>query len=147
MIDSSANELKVSRETADQLFKRQEESLKNMREDLHEKSNMFSSEHIQNEVLTLTSEHPSSADKFERKFQSKISPSGQKFEKSEEELIYFKEEHHVELRNVLLGPIQYEVLTINSGHPSSEDNFERKFQDKISPSEQSLENQKRNLLL
>ena len=99
IIDSSANELKVSRETADQLFKRQEESLKNMREDLHEKSNMFSSEHIQNEVLTLTFEHPSSADKFERKSQSKISPSDQSIEKPKAELIEFKEEHHDELKS------------------------------------------------
>ena len=38
-------------------------------------SNMFLSEHIQNEVLIITLEHPSSEDNFERKFQTKISPS------------------------------------------------------------------------
>ena len=32
-----------------------------------------------------------------------------------------------------------EVLTINYGHPSSEDNFERRFRDKIPPSDQSYE--------
>ena len=90
MIYSSANELKMSRETADQLFKRQEVILKQMIEVLHEESKMFSSELIQTEVLTLTSEYPSSADQFERKFQSKISPTGKILEKQEEELIEFK---------------------------------------------------------
>ena len=42
---------------------------------------------IKNEVLTLTSEHPSSADHFERKPQDKISPYDQIFEKEEEEFI------------------------------------------------------------
>ena len=51
---------------------------------------MFSSEPIQNELLTLTFEHPSSEDHFERKFQAKISPSDQNYEKQEEELIYYK---------------------------------------------------------
>ena len=97
-------------------------------------------------MIIINSEHPYSEDRFEKKSQAKISPSGQNFEKSEEEFIYFKEEHHVELRNVSLGPIQYEVLTINSGHPSSEDNFERNFQDKISPSEQILEKPEEELI-
>ena len=66
IIDSSANKLNVSLETADWLFKRQEEILKQMREDLKEESNMFSSEHIHNKVLTLTSEHPYYEDHFER---------------------------------------------------------------------------------
>ena len=34
---------------------------------------MLLSEHIQNEVLTITSEHPYSEDHFEAKFQAKIS--------------------------------------------------------------------------
>ena len=37
--------------------------------------NKFSSEHIKNEVLNITSKHPSYEDKFERKFQAKIYPS------------------------------------------------------------------------
>ena len=49
-----------------------------MREYLKEKSNIFSSEHIQNEVIIL------------RKFQANISPYYQGFEKQEEELIDFK---------------------------------------------------------
>ena len=50
---------------------------------------MISSGPIQNEVLNITSEHPSSADHFERKFQAKISTSNQSFEKLEEKLIEF----------------------------------------------------------
>ena len=46
-----------------------------------EGSNMFSSEHIQNKVLTITSEHPYSGVHFERKFQTNIFSSDQSFEK------------------------------------------------------------------
>ena len=67
MIDSSANELQVSWDTAEQIFRRQEDSLQQMREDLKLKSSMFSSEHIQTEVINL------------RKFQVKFSPSDQSF--------------------------------------------------------------------
>ena len=42
---------------------------------------MFWSEHIQNEVLTINSEQPSSEDRIERKFQAKFSPYEQSFEK------------------------------------------------------------------
>ena len=49
---------------------------------------------IKNEVLTIKSEHPSSADHFEKKFQAKISPSDPSFEKQEEGFIEFKEEHN-----------------------------------------------------
>ena len=44
-------------------------------------SNMLLSEHIQNKVLTITSEHPYSGDEFESKFQANISPYDQSFEK------------------------------------------------------------------
>ena len=84
MIDSSANELKVSQETDDQLFKRQECSLQHIWEDLKEIPKTFSSVPIQNEVLTITSEHPYSINHFEKKFQAKISPSEQSLEKEEE---------------------------------------------------------------
>ena len=46
MIYSSANALKVSRETAYQIFKRQEKSLNQMRDELDGKSKMLSSEHF-----------------------------------------------------------------------------------------------------
>ena len=45
---------------------------------------MLSSEHIQNEVLNITSEHPSYENYFKSKFQAKIYPSDQKFDKQEE---------------------------------------------------------------
>ena len=38
---------------------------------------MFSSEHIQNEVLNITSEYPSSKDHFDRKLQANVSPYDQ----------------------------------------------------------------------
>ena len=97
-------------------------------------------------MLTITSEHPSSSDHFERKSQDKISPSDQSFEKYEEELIEFKEEHYDKLKNLSLGPIQNEVITINSENPSSEDHFESKFQDKISSYNQSFEQPEEELI-
>ena len=48
-------------------------------------------------------------------------------------MIEFKEEHHDEPRKFSSVPIKSEVLTINSKHPYSEDHFESKFQDNISP--------------
>ena len=45
---------------------------------------MLSSEHIENEVLNINSEHPYYMDHFERKFQAKISPLNQIFEQPEE---------------------------------------------------------------
>ena len=52
-------------------------------------------------MLTITSEHPSSENHFERKFQAKIYPSDQSFEKTQEELIEFKEKYHDEPINIL----------------------------------------------
>ena len=51
---------------------------------------MFSSEHIENKVVIITCEHPSSEYHFERKSQANIYLSDQSFEKQEEELIEFK---------------------------------------------------------
>ena len=45
---------------------------------------MFSSEHIQNEVITINYEHPSSEDQFDIKFQDNTYPSNQNFEQPEE---------------------------------------------------------------
>ena len=109
------------------------------KEEHHVELRKFSSGPIKNEVLTVNSEHPSSADHFERKFQAKIYPSDQSFEKQEEDLIYFKEEHHDELRKSSSVLIQNEVPTLTSKHPSSADHFESKFQYKISPSYQRFE--------
>ena len=100
---------------------------------------------IQNEVLAITSEPPFSEDHFETKFQTNITPYDQTFEKKEEELIEFKEEYHDELRKFPSGPIQNEVITLTSEHLSSSYHFQRKFQAKISPSDQSRENKNNNL--
>ena len=70
MIYSSANELKVSRDTYDKILRIQEEILNQMIIDIKEKSNIFSSEHIKDNVITL------------RKFQDKPSPSDQSSEKN-----------------------------------------------------------------
>ena len=90
-------------------------------------------------MLTINSEHPSSEDHFESKFQYKISPSDQSFEKQEQELIEFKEEQYDELRKFSSGPIKNEVLTIIPEHPSSEYSFEIKFQYNIFPYNQIIE--------
>ena len=57
-------------------------------------------------------------------------------------MIEFKEKHHNELRKFSSGPIQNEVLNIKSELPSSEYNFERKFQVKLSPYNQKFEQPK-----
>ena len=90
-------------------------------------------------MLTINSEHLSSEYHFESKYQDKNSPYDKSVEKKEEELIDFKEEHHDTLRKSSSGPIQNEVLTITSEHPSSEDKIEGIFQANISPSDQSFE--------
>ena len=49
------------------------------KEEQHDKLRKFSSGPIQNKVLTITSEHPSSEDHFERKFKDKVSTSNESF--------------------------------------------------------------------
>ena len=48
-----------------------------------EETNNFSSEHIGNEVFTLTSETPSSEDQFETKYQAKFAKYDQSFEQQQ----------------------------------------------------------------
>ena len=55
---------------------------------------MLSLEHIENKVVTLTSETSSSEYRFETKLQAKLDKSDQSFEQQEEELIYFKVKQH-----------------------------------------------------
>ena len=102
--------------------------MQQLREYLKEKSNMFLSEHIKYNVLTITSENPYTEDRFERKSQAKISPSDQNSEKYKEALIKFKGKYHDELRKSSSVPIQNEVLTFTSEHPPSEYHSENKFQ-------------------
>ena len=68
-----------------------------------------------------------------------MSSYDQFLKEKKEELIYFKEEHHDALKKFSSGPIQNEVLTLTSYHPSSADHFDIKFQANISSSNQSSE--------
>ena len=52
MIDSSAKELEVSRQTDDKRLKRQEQIMNQMRDDLYERLNMFSLEHFDIKLKT-----------------------------------------------------------------------------------------------
>ena len=55
---------------------------------------MLSSEHIGNEVFTLTSETPSSKNHFEKKIQARFSKSDHSFEQQQELLMEFKEKQN-----------------------------------------------------
>ena len=63
----------------------------------------------------------------------------QSLETKKEALIKFREKHVDEPRKFSSGPIKNEVLTMTSENPSSGDHFERKFQENISPYDQSIE--------
>ena len=78
-------------------------------------------------MLTINSEHPSSAYHFERKFQVNIYPHDKSFEKQEEELIEFNGKQQMESNMFSSENTKNEVLTITYEHPSSEDKFYRKF--------------------
>ena len=62
--------------------------------------NNFSSEHIENECLTITTKTSSSEDCFETKLQAKFDKSDQMFEEPEEELMYFIEQQHQESKHI-----------------------------------------------
>ena len=76
------------------------------------KPNKLSSEHIQNEVITLTYETSSSEYLFETKLQAKFDKSDQMFEQIEEELIDFIVKLHQESKCIekYLVPIKSETL-------------------------------------
>ena len=57
-------------------------------------TNKFSSEHIENKMVTITSETLSLEDCFETKIHAKFNKSDQSFEQPEEELMYFIEQQH-----------------------------------------------------
>ena len=112
--------------------------MREFNEEHHDELRMFSSVPIQNEVVNLTSEHPSSVNHFERNFQAKISPYEKGHENQEEiwtesmtKTQEFKEEHHDKLKKSP-GPIQNDVLTVTSEHPSYKDDVESKLQDTTS---------------
>ena len=83
----------------------------------------LSSYHTSDEVLTLTSEHLSSEDSFDRKFKAKFYPYNQIFEQPEEYLIEFKgkqqmgqkRSHQNKLKiNCLLSLLKIHLLNIAS---------------------------------
>ena len=78
-------------------------------------------ERIQNEVLTINYEHPSTEYNFERKSQDKISPSNQSFEKPEEELIYFKVEQPMDPKKFLSEQIVNIMVNLTSKTLYSQD--------------------------
>ena len=82
-----------------QNFLQLEEELINYKKEKME-PNKFSSEHIENGVLNITSETPSSEDFLETKLQDKFNKSDQNFEQPEEELIDFMEQQHQELKQI-----------------------------------------------
>ena len=58
----------------DKSFEKQEEELIEFNGKQQMEPSTFSSEQLKNEVLTITSEHPSSKDDIEIRFQAKLSP-------------------------------------------------------------------------
>ena len=80
---------------------------------------MFSTEHIQNEVITITSEQPSSEYHCERNFQSEMYPYDKSYEEQEEDLIYFKWKQQMNYSMFSSDNNKNEVLTLTSGHTYS----------------------------
>ena len=58
--------------------------------------NKLSSEHNENEVLTLTSKSSSSEDQFETKLKTKFDKYDKGFEQQQQELMDLKVKHHQE---------------------------------------------------
>ena len=83
-------------------------------------------------MLTITSKNPSSEDNFERNFQANMYPPDHIFDQPEEKLIELKGKQKMEPNKFPSEHIKNEVLTLTSEHPSYDDNFERKFQAKLS---------------
>ena len=75
---------------------------------------------IQNEVLTITSEHQYSEDHFENKFQTKISPYNQIFEKLEKVLIEFNGEQQMKPNKFSLERIENRMVNLTSEYLSFE---------------------------
>ena len=82
----------------------------------HSKSQSFHPNRVKNknEVLTITSEHPYSEDKFERKFQDMISPYNQSFEQPEEELIEFNGKQHMDTNKLSSEHIENNMVALTS---------------------------------
>ena len=88
----------------------------------------FSSLHIQNEVLTLTSENPSSVDQFERKSQDKIYPYEKSTEKPEEELIPLTKSDRNKLHSEIKTMNEHVATFLTKLHDKSDKKIDTKFQ-------------------
>ena len=74
--------------------------------------NFFSSEHIKNKMVTLTSETLSSDDWFDTKLHTEFYKSDQIFDQPEEKLMNIIEQQHQESYH-----IEEELVTLNSKTP------------------------------
>ena len=106
----------------------------------------FSSGPIQNKVLTITSEHPSSEDHFERNFQGNISSSNQSLEQPEEELIEFKAKQQMGTKIFPSEHIENKMVTLTSETLFSEDCFENKLQGNFDKYDKKIEQPEEELV-
>ena len=88
----------------------------------------FSSLLIQNEVLTITSEHPPSADHFESKLQAKISSYEKNIEKPEEELISLTKSDPDTLNFEMKAMNEHIEATLEKLHDKSDKKAEKQLQ-------------------
>ena len=116
------------------------------KEEHHDNSRNVSSGPIQDEVLTITSEYPSSGDRFESKFQDKISLSNQIFEQPEEEFIDIKGEQQMEPRKFSSEHTEDKIITLPYETLFSEDCFENRLQDKFDKSDNIFEQPEEELM-
>ena len=99
----------------------------------------LSSYHTSDEVLTLTSEHLSSEDSFDRKFKAKFYPYNQIFEQPEEYLIEFKGKQQMGQKTFSSEQIENKLLTLTSENSPSKYCFKTKLQANFNKSDQSFE--------
>ena len=97
-------------------------------------------------MLTITSEHPSSEDKYERKPQNKISPYNQSFEQTKEEVIEFKGEQQMDPNKLSSEHIENNMVNITSEILSIEDCFETKLHTKFDTYYQLFEQPEEELM-
>ena len=79
--DNFEKKLQANISPSDQGFENKKKNRESSREKKKKETTKFSSEHIKNWVLNLTSKNQSYEDIFERKFQAKLSPSDKSLEK------------------------------------------------------------------
>ena len=101
--------------------------------------NKLSSEHMENKMVTLTSETLSFEDWIETKIQANIDKYDQHFEKPEEKLVDFKGEQQMDPNNLSSEHTENKMVTLTYENLSSEYCFETKLQAKFDKSDQHFE--------